>query len=115
MVKLAVSLVVGAALGVVRSRYLFAGSCSSLLPWAIVGLALGYWGNRREAIVDGSLYGFVLTFVFFVSAYSGSASLASRVPLLTILGVLGGVCGCALGLLGFLLKGKVQRGRNRAA
>ncbi len=115
MVRLIVSIVVGAVLGVIGSRYLFVGSWLSLIPWGIVGLALGMWGERRQAMIDGAAYGFVLAFVFMLSGYSGTASIASRLPFFAALGVVGAICGFVLGLVGSLGKTIVSARKDRAA
>jgi hypothetical protein len=100
MLKTAGSIIVGTLLGIIGARYVFVGSWLSLIPWGIVGLAIGYWGDRRAAMTNGAAYGFILAF-----AYSGAASLLSRLPFFAILGLFGAICGFILGLLGFLLKG----------
>jgi hypothetical protein len=109
MLKLIVIIVMGALLGVVGSRYLFVGSWLSLIPWTIVGLAIGYVSQKRESMIDGVIYGFTLSFVFILSGYTGSESLISRVPFFVILGVFGGICGLVLGLLGFLIKNRITK------
>jgi hypothetical protein len=99
--KLFVAILAGAALGVIGSRYLFVGSWLSLVPWGIVGLALGLWEPRpRPALLNGALYGFALAFAFLIAGYSGSASLLSRLPFFALLALFGAFCGAALGWVG---------------
>ncbi len=112
MSKFFISIAIGALLGIIGSRYLFVGSWLSLIPWAIAGLAIGYWGNLRESLVNGGAYGFALAFVFMIAGYTGSASLVSRLPFFALLGVFGGLCGLVLGWLGYLLKKFVHRAEN---
>jgi NhaP-type Na+/H+ or K+/H+ antiporter len=107
--KLLVSILVGAFFGVIGARFLFVGSWLSLVPWALAGLAIGFWGPRRQAMVNGAVYGFVLSFVFLMAGYSGSASLLSRVPFFAILGLFGAVCGLVLGVVGFWVRRRVQK------
>jgi hypothetical protein len=114
MKKLLVAIVVGAILGFTSSRFLFVGSWLSLIPWGIAGLALGAWCERREALIDGAVYGFVIAFVFMLSGYSGSASMISRVPFFVIIGVVGAVCGLVLGFLGYMVKEFLTRGKRRS-
>ena len=111
MLKLIVSVVAGAALGVIGSRVLFVGSGLSLIPWAIVGLLLGYWSGRSHAPVNGAAYGFALAFIFMVAGYSGSAPLLSRLPFFALLGLVGAGCGWLLGLLGALARRVIARQR----
>jgi hypothetical protein len=107
-----VAIVVGALLGVIGARYLFVGSRLSLILWGIMGLALGAWYQKREAMINGAVYGFVIAFVFMIAGYSGSASLVNRLPFFAILGVVGAVCGLVLGWLGFLVREMVDRGKG---
>jgi hypothetical protein len=109
MLKLFVSIIAGAVLGILGSRYLFVGSWLSLIPWALVGLALGYWSWKRVALINGAVYGFVLSFVFMAAGYSGNASLVSRFPFFAVLGLFGAVCGCGLGFIGSLARNYFPR------
>jgi hypothetical protein len=108
MIKVLVSIIAGALLGVIGSRYLFVGSWLSLIPWGTVGLAIGYWSQRGEWLVNGICYGFAISFVFMIAGYAGSASLISRLPFFAILGLFGGSCGLLLGLVGFEIKRRLK-------
>jgi hypothetical protein len=112
--KAVVSVIAGSLLGIIGSRYLFVGSALSLVPWAIVGLALGYWSDKRASMVNGAVYGFALAFVFMMAGYNGSASLLSRLPFFAALGLFGAICGFVLGILGFLIKVGIHKltGKN---
>lgn len=113
--KTVVSIIVGSLLGILGSRYWLVGSGLSLVPWAIVGLALGSWSDRRTAMINGAAYGFALSFVFLIAGYTGTASLVSRLPFFALLGLFGALCGLVLGILGFLLKVGVRKLRIKAA
>jgi len=115
MMKLMVAIVMGTALGILASRYLLVGSWMSLILWAIAGLALGYWCQRREAMINGTVYGFVLAFIFMISGYSGNASLISRLPFFAVLGLVGAVCGFVLGFLGSLGREAIHKGGDQSA
>jgi hypothetical protein len=104
MIKVMVSILAGSLLGLIGARYVFVGSWLSLIPWGMVGLLIGYWSQKREWLVNGSCYGFAMTFVFMLAGYGGSASLISRMPFFAILGLFGGLCGLVLGLMGFEIK-----------
>jgi hypothetical protein len=110
--KLIASVLAGILLGYVGSRILFVGSWLSLIPWGIAGLAIGYWSQKREAIINGSCYGFALAFVFMIAGYEGSASLISRLPFFAMLGIFGGICGLILGLLGSSIHTMVNHRKN---
>jgi hypothetical protein len=109
MQKLIVSAIVGALLGVIGAKYLFVGSGISLLPWALVGLIVGYYClDRRRAAYNGAVYGFFLTFSFMISGYSGSEPLLTRIPFFILLGLAGALCGIFLSLPGYWLKSIVR-------
>jgi hypothetical protein len=109
MVKFLVSIIVGAFLGIIAARYLFVGSWLSLIPWAIAGLALGYWSGNRQALINGIAYGFVLCFAFMVAGYSGSEPVLTRLPFFALIGAFGAICGLGLGLIGFQVRKKLAR------
>ncbi len=105
MKKLVVSGLIGSIFGVIGSRFIFVGSALSLIPWGITGLIIGFWSkSAKEAVLNGSVYGFLLSFIFMVSGYSGSAALLSRIPFFIILGIVGAICGGVLGIIGNLLR-----------
>src|SRR5204862_8045526 len=61
----------------------------TLVPWGLAEVALGYRANRATAVVGGALYGFVLCFVFTLATYGGATPAMTRVPFLTVLGLVG--------------------------
>jgi hypothetical protein len=113
MKKIYTAIAAGVVLGIIGARFLFVGSWFNLIPWSLAGLAIGYWGTKNEAMIDGVVYGFVLSFVFMIAGYDGKASLISRVPFFSILGVFGGMCGLILGVLGFSVKTRIAKQKKR--
>lgn len=107
MLQLIAAIIVGAFLGVLGAKYLFVGSWLSLVLWGIVGLALGYWSGKRKALLNGAVFGFVISFVFMAVGYSGVAPFISRIPFFALLGLFGAVCGLVLGWLGSLIRSRV--------
>jgi hypothetical protein len=103
MLKLVVALIVGAAIGAAGPQYVLLGPYS-LIPWGLVAIVLGMWGNKREILKSGAVYGFALSFAFLVAGYNGTRSLVSRFPFFAILSLFGAVCGLALSALGYYLK-----------
>jgi hypothetical protein len=105
MLKLVVALTVGVIIGAAGSAYspVFLG-WYSLIPWGLVAVAFGTWGNKREALKSGVVYGFSLSFAFLVAGYNGIPSLVSRFPFFVILSLFGAICGLALSALGYYLK-----------
>ena len=95
----------GLVLGFVNAKILFVGSAFSLIPWAIVGAFVGFLTNKKkDAVLSGALYGFVLSVVFIISGYNGTRPLIAVMPFFILLGLFGAVCGLVLGLVGYLLK-----------
>ncbi len=111
MFKQTVALIAGVALGAASPLYVFLGAVS-VIPWGLVAGALGMWGNKREALKSGAVYGFALSFAFLVAGYTGTASLVSRFPFFAILALFGAVCGLALSAIGYYLKLRFARPRK---
>lgn len=108
--KLLAASLLGIALGIIASRYLLVGSALSLIPWGVAGLLLGLWcPTYRTAASTGALYGFLLAFTFMLAGYQGSAPILSRLPFFAILGIVGAICGAALGLVGSFARRKFSR------
>ena len=79
----------------------------TLVPWGLVAAALGYRATRTTAVAAGSIYGFVLCFVFTLATYGGAAPAITRVPFVTALGLVGALCGLLVALVGaFLMPGR---------
>jgi hypothetical protein len=113
MFKVVVALIIGVAIGVAGPQYVFLGPYS-LVPWGVVALLLGLWGNKVEAIRSGAVYGFALSFAFLVAGYTGTSSLISRFPFFAILSLFGAVCGLALSATGYYLKLRFAPSRKAA-
>jgi hypothetical protein len=103
MLKGVVAFVVGAVIGAAGPQYVFLGAYS-LIPLGLVAVALGLWGDRREALRSGAIYGFSLSFALLVTGYHGTPSLVSRFPFFVILSLFGAVFGLAMSALGYYLK-----------
>jgi hypothetical protein len=111
--KSLVAALVGIALGIIGSRYLFVGSALSLIPWGIAGLLFGMWcPTYRQAFAIGALYGFLLAFSFMMAGYGGSAPMFTRLPFFAILGLVGAVCGMVLGVIGSFLLQRLKPHKN---
>ncbi len=115
MIKIIISILAGVILGFLSARYIFVGSWLSLIPWAIVGLVVCYWSGKQQAIINGAIYGFAIAFTFMLAGYSGSASLISRVPFFAILGLIGALCGAALGFIGGRARDLVEKRPGQSA
>ena len=103
----------GAVLAYLSARVLLQGSWLNLIPWAVAGLIVGtFCATRKQALVAGGLFGFVLTACFMIFGFQGTSS---QVPGLTffttILAVIGAGCGMMLTLIGRWAKARTQRAK----
>jgi hypothetical protein len=103
MVKIIVAAILGAILGSTGQYYVSLG-WYSVVPWGLVGLAIGFWCTKRQSLYAGGLYGFCLCFSFMIVGYNGTASLASRLPFFVVIGLFGAVCGIAVSVTGYFLR-----------
>lgn len=104
-IKLIASIIVGAILAFIADHILFVGSALTLIPWAIIGIVLGLWNkSKKEALINGFVYGFILSFLFMIFGYEGvSGLLGKALVFFVLLGVFGGICGSILGFIGTLI------------
>lgn len=107
--KILIAGIIGALLGVIGAKVLFVGSISTLLPWGLIGLATGiYAKNKNEAIVNGGVYGFLLSFIFMITGYNGPRSVITLLPPFILFGLFGLICGLVLGLTGYFIGIKLK-------
>ena len=66
MLKILAEIVFGALLRILGAKYLFVGPLLRALSWGIAGLVLGAWCEKREALINGAIFGFVLAIVFML-------------------------------------------------
>src|SRR5712691_10857339 len=103
MVKIIIAGILFVILGATGPYYASLG-WYSIIPWGLVGLAIGYWCSKRQSLYAGALYGFCLNFSFMIAGYTRTASLLSRLPFFVLIGLFGAVCGIALSATGYFLK-----------
>jgi hypothetical protein len=100
---------VGALLGFLGARVLWVGSGLSLVPWAVVGAAIGAWGrSKRQAAVRGAAYGFALAYVFMLAGYDGEAAIHTRLAPFLLFALFGALCGAMLAAGGAAVAGRVR-------
>jgi hypothetical protein len=98
-----VAIALGVVLGFVGSRLLFL-QAATLIPWGIAGLVVGAISqDRRQALVGGAAYGFVVGFTFTAAGYGGADPLFSKIPFFAIFGLVSAAFGIALSLVGHWL------------
>ena len=102
------AVIVGMVLG------LLGGKVWILIPWGIAGLLLGYFSKQvKDAVLNGSIFGFLASFLFMVRGYEGSLSLISRFPLFAIIGMVGAIGGLISALVGHIIKTGIKKSKTR--
>jgi hypothetical protein len=80
-----------------------------LAVWAIVGLVIGRYANRRRAaLANGAIYGFALSYAFMVAGYSGSDPLTGKLAPFILFGIVGALCGAIISLIGRVVDSRVR-------
>ena len=103
--KTPIAILVALAGGVVLG--LLGGPVWVLAIWAAVAAVCGGAARSgREAIVAGSVFGFVVSFVFLARGYAGVEPLITRLPFFALLALFGAACGAVIsGVTAFLRRG----------
>jgi hypothetical protein len=90
----------GAILGFVSAKALFVGIAVTFVVWGLAALGIGVLSTKpRAAATNGASFGFPLTSVFAVFAYTGSDP-AGAVPSYILAGIVGAISCLALSLVG---------------
>jgi hypothetical protein len=90
-IAIAIALLAGVVLGALG------GPVWILLIWAAAAFVCGALArSRREAIIAGLLFGFVVSFVFLARGYNGAEPLVTRLPSFAALALFGAGCGALL-------------------
>ena len=96
---LIVAVVVGVVVGWLCARVVFVGSAIALVPWAILGMLIGWFSpGWLFASIAGAVYGFALADAFLIAGYDGTRPLAAVLlpfAALALVGAGGGLV-CAL-------------------
>ena len=110
--RLIVAIGLGLLLGLLCARVVLVDSAASLVPWALVGLAVGVGRRPRDAAAIGAAYGFSLSLAFMAFSYAGHAALVAVAGLDLALACFGGVCGAVLSTVGSLPSSRLRRPRR---
>lgn len=100
------SIIAGLILG------LIGGPALILLPWAVVGLAIGVTSaDGKSAILNGSVFGFIAAFTFMIVGYEGQASLTTRLLPFVLLGLVGAMYGLIFSIIGRSVYRRIGRAK----
>lgn len=105
--------VIGSVIALLISQILLSGSVKSLIPWGLVAVLLGYLASsRKESIISGAVYGFIVSFVFMLG-YAGTAPEVSRIPFFAAIGLFGALCAMLASFIVFIIKSKLKLSKNQ--
>ena len=105
---IAISAVVGLALGYLGANVLFVGRWYSLVLWGLVALGIGaVAASRSTALKAAAAYGLVLVAAFMLTGYKGETAVLSNIGFLVLTLVLG-VIGAAASMVAAWLAHSVR-------
>jgi hypothetical protein len=103
----------GVAVGIVTWYFMY--GWYDVFPWAVAALIIGYTGkNRRESIINGAIFGYLLFLVYIYLGYRGKTDMASFFKFIlfdVIFSLVGAICAVVGAYLGNLLKKKPGQGK----
>jgi hypothetical protein len=87
----------------IASYYLFYG-WYDVFPWAIAALIIGFTSkNRRNSIINGAIFGYLLFLVYIYLGYKGKTDTSSFIKFIlfdlffSLVGALAGIIGSFIG------------------
>lgn len=99
-----IAILAGAVLGFVG------GPVQILLIWGLVAIMLGYFSSTlRLTIASGIIFGFIVSFMFMITGYTGDAPVYTHLLPFAALGVFGGICGLFLSITGYYLHALISK------
>lgn len=108
--RLFTAIVLGIILGILFAHLVFLGGFITLGTWGVAGLTIGWFGrSKKEALIDGAVFGFIISFAFLIADYNGTISIIRRLLPFAALSIVGLLGGLGLGIVGFFLKKVLKR------
>jgi hypothetical protein len=100
------------AIAIAIISYHFFTGWYNIIPWTIFSLLTGYFStNKKNAIINGSLFGFFLFFIYILIGYKGNSDRAAiiRIVLFSLaFSLVGAIAGIIGALTGQYLKNKLM-------
>jgi apolipoprotein N-acyltransferase len=97
----------------ISAKFIFNGSVFNILPWGILSFAASYLAtSKREAWKLGTLFGFVVSYLFLWFDNTDTKTLAHVVvliPLIIVPALFGALCGFLAAWLGWVLRPKHKK------
>jgi len=85
----------------------------NIIPWAIAALLIGYFsGSRRDAIINGAIFGYFLFLFYILLGYGGKTDAGSIMKFIAfniLFSLVGAIAGMIGAFIGNWLKGKIVR------
>ncbi len=103
-------ILVAALIGFLSSRIVV--GWYTTIPWMLGTLSVGYLAaNRREALLNGALFGYMIFVVYMPSVYRGASdtkSILMFIGFVLAFSLIGAIAGIVGGFLGNLIRRKVK-------
>lgn len=99
-----ISIVMGIIFGLIAGMFHFS-AVPSLVLWTVGALSIGYLSPlRKNALINGALFGFFVSFFFMWAGYTGVDPVITKSPFFAGLGGFGAGCGLIISFIAFTLK-----------
>jgi hypothetical protein len=104
---------VAIAMAFVSARFLFDASMLNVMPWGILAFATAFLAaSRREALLFGATFGFVVSYAFLWFDNTGEKTLGRvliLIPLIVAPALFGALCGVLMAWVGWAVRRAVRR------
>ncbi len=104
---------VAIAMALVSAKILFGASMLNIVPWGILAFATAFLAaSRRESLLFGAIFGFVVSYAFLWFDNSGEKTLGRvliLIPLVVAPALFGALCGLILAWLGWIVRRAVSK------
>ncbi len=99
----------------ISAKFLFNGSIVNTIPWGVLAFATAYFAsNRRESLLLGATFGFVVSYAFLWFDNSGTKTVAKVFTLILVVvlpAAFGALCGLTMAWLGWISRRVFHKGQ----